>query len=171
MPNRIKKASFSVKFTDSRTALEAKQNACSDDTVSFRTKMADIEYVIGRGEVELTQSLRQKNPACPVSCSIDDQLSHIVSLRTNERHEPIMVIKSDDLSRSGKIISVGLKCESIQSTHARKSVSDRFNIALKQYVDSPDCSIDTLSLEKTRSYVSYAVQQPADLLVDGPEIK
>jgi hypothetical protein len=75
------------------------------------------------------------------------------------------------LSDAGKTISVGLKCESIKSTHWRKSASDRFNIALRQYVDAPDCSIDKLSIESTRSYLSYAVGQPAKLLTAGPQFE
>ena len=142
---------------------------CGDDSLSFRANIGDIEYAIGRGELTLAQSLKQKHPGCPVSCSIDDELTSIVSLRTETKDEPTIVIKSDDLSGAGKTLSVGLHCTSIKSTSPQKSVSDRFDIALRQYVDSPDCSIDKLSAERTYAYLSYAVGQPAHLLTTGPQ--
>ena len=140
---------------------------CSSDTVAFRTTIGNFAYSIGQGEMTLAQRLRQKNPACPVSCSIDASLSDSVTLRTH-KGELSITVRADDLSDAGKTLSVGLKCESIKSKHAKKSVFESFHVVLRD-TDAVDCSLDMLSIEHTRSYLSYAVGQPARLLTAGPQ--
>ena len=144
-----------MKFTAPGRKVVQDAHDCRSDTVSFRTTIGNFAYSIGQGEMTLAQRLKQKNPACPVSCSIDASLSDVVSLTTH-KGELSVSVKSDDLRDAAKTLSVGLKCESIQSKHAKKSVFESFHIVLRDTA-SADCSLDMLSIEHTRSYLSYAV--------------
>jgi len=147
---------------------------CSNDRVYFLQDFTVVDYFIAYNSnfVVLNPTMLQFIPACPVQCTLDENMtggivrSTVFNVNPNDGR---VSIKSTNIADIGDV-QMSLTCESVESTHSASVTTDDFIVSFKQ--PGNNCYMDILDFtNRIPQNNDYTVRMPAELLELNPGLQ